>query len=227
MASNNSKSSNRNGYKNGPIKDHQIDPNDFDGVSKSAKKREMDGMFDKVEELLLLSTSKIKKLDLGDNVTIAIEQGKLMKKNGARKRQLSYIRSSLMKMSEETLNAIDEMLDQVANKGEKEYASISVAEHWLIRLLDASKQKDTLSEWIEQYPESDIQQLRTLIRNTLKAIKKAEEAKANEVKPEPIAENDSDAETAPEVPVANTALYKKSPEQKKLLLWLKNHIVTR
>lgn len=138
-------------------------------VSKSAKKRESVEMLSTVEALILLPTGKLDALDLEENLQLAISQAKTMRRNGARKRQVAFIRTRLMKMPEDELSAITGLITQVENRSQQQMASVATAEYWAARLVDVAQQKPSFEQWINQYPQSDAQQLRSLQRNAIKS----------------------------------------------------------
>ena len=84
---------------------------------------------------------------------------------GARKRQLKYINGLMRKID---VQAIQEKLDKIKAKSAHAARELHQLEHWRERFLSDDKQ--VLSEFLQQYPDADVQYMRQLIRNAKKEI---------------------------------------------------------
>ncbi len=94
-----------------------------------------------------------------------IEYTKRITSHGARKRQLAFLAKQMRRQSDETLQAIRDVLDASSEVSRREVAQMHRVEQWRERLL--SQGDAALAELIAQFPDADRQQLRTLVRNAL------------------------------------------------------------
>jgi ribosome-associated protein len=106
-----------------------------------------------------LPNSKLSQLDLPERLVDAINESKRITANGATRRQKQYI-GSLMR--EIDIAPIIEKMEKWEGKNTAENAYFHNLERWRTRLID---EETALAEFIQQYPNIDSQQIRTLIRN--------------------------------------------------------------
>jgi ribosome-associated protein len=133
---------------------------EIEPLSKTQRKAAMDDLQDIGVQLIELPKDKLGKLNLPERLWDAIQEAKRITANGAKKRQRQYI-GSLMR--EVDVAPIIDQLQRWEGKHTAESAHFHQLERWRDRLLS----EDTaLSEFIQQYPHADSQQLRTLIRNS-------------------------------------------------------------
>jgi ribosome-associated protein len=135
---------------------------DPDYVSKSQRKREVEALQDMGAELVKLSTDRIKKLDLPDELRTAVLECQRIKSNGALRRQMQYIGKVMRNIDVEP---IAEQLAEIRGESNVAKARFHELERWRERLLDSD---DVLTDWMTRHPDSDAQQLRQLIRNARK-----------------------------------------------------------
>jgi len=111
------------------------------------------------KKLINLSKDKLIKLDLPEALFDAVMEAKRLTANGAVRRQLQYI-GRLMR---DVDNApIVEQLSAWEGKNTQENARFHTMERWRARLI---AEPNALSEFLTKFPQADIQQIRTLIRN--------------------------------------------------------------
>ncbi len=128
-------------------------------ISKTKLKAEADALQEIGVKLVALPNSKLAQLDLPERLVDAINEAKRITANGATRRQKQYI-GSLMR--EIDVTPIVEQMEKWEGKNTAENAYFHHLERWRARLID---DEAALSEFIQQYPNVDSQQIRTLIRN--------------------------------------------------------------
>jgi ribosome-associated protein len=132
----------------------QASAQDQEPLSKTKRKAAMDALQD-----LGVTLVGLNKLDLPEQLRDAINEAKRITANGATRRQMQYI-GKLMR--EVDTVPIQEQLDRWEGKNVAENAHFHRLERWRTRLIE---EESAFAEWLSQYPETDTQQLRTLIRN--------------------------------------------------------------
>jgi ribosome-associated protein len=131
-------------------------------ISKSEIKRQMTALQKLGEELIALPKSKLNKLDLPENLRDAIDDAKRITAHGALSRQKQYI-GRLMRIID--AQPIAEQLEKWRNHHSDENVVFHQMEHWRTSLIN----DDTaVTLFVADYPDADVQQLRTLIRNARK-----------------------------------------------------------
>ncbi|MEE9331386.1 MAG: ribosome biogenesis factor YjgA [Methylophilaceae bacterium] len=136
-------------------------------ISKTKLKAEADAQQMVGKKLLALTNSQVDKLHLEESLHDAIMEAKRLTSNGAIRRQLQYI-GKLMRSTE-----IEPILEQLARwqgKNNEENARFHALERWRDRLINDSATSSTLQAFLTQYPNAEIQQVRTLCRNAQKEL---------------------------------------------------------
>ena len=128
-------------------------------ISKTKLKAEADALQEIGVKLVALPNSNLTQLDLPESLVDAINEAKRITANGATRRQKQYI-GSLMR--EIDVAPIVEQMEKWEGKNTAENAYFHNLERWRARLIE---DEGALSEFIQQYPNVDSQQIRTLIRN--------------------------------------------------------------
>jgi ribosome-associated protein len=131
-------------------------------ISKSEIKRQMTALQKLGEELIALPKSKLNKLDLPENLRDAIDDAKRITAHGALSRQKQYI-GRLMRIID--AEPIAEQLEKWRNHHSDENVVFHQMEHWRTSLLNDD---NSVTLFIADFPNVDVQQLRTLIRNARK-----------------------------------------------------------
>jgi ribosome-associated protein len=133
-------------------------------ISKTQLKAEADAQQALGVRLSELPKDKLLKLDLPDTVLTAVLDTKKITANGAIRRHRQY----LGRLMREIDNApILEQLARWDGKHTAENAYFHGLERWRDRMIADS---NALAEFIALYPQTDIQQLRTLVRNAQKEL---------------------------------------------------------
>jgi ribosome-associated protein len=140
----------------------------WDGPSKSQRKRESTALQDLGAELVELSTDRLKKIEMPENLREALRDAQRITSHGAKRRQMQLIGKIMRSVEVEPLQAA---LDEV--KGIS--AAATARQHKLERLrADLLANEAAFGELARDYPGADIQRLRQLRRN---AIKETEQQK--------------------------------------------------
>jgi ribosome-associated protein len=135
------------------------------GPSKSEIKRQMLARQDLAEILADLSLDALKTIPLEDSLRDAIRETHRIRSFGAIKRHKQYLGKLMRNLDEEQLDAIQQRLDAISGVSKAETAKM----HHLERMRDELLSDDAvLTKLIADYPDLDVQNLRTLIRNARK-----------------------------------------------------------
>lgn len=140
--------------------------------SKSQRKRESTAAQAMGATLVKLPAEHVRKLELPELLEAAILEAQRMNSHGARRRQLQYI-GRLMRDVE--LEPIVEQLATLRGESDRTKIELHALEHWRERLL---AQDQALTNWMEQHPDTDVQQLRHCIRKARKAAAEGKPAHA-------------------------------------------------
>ncbi|MDQ9170297.1 ribosome biogenesis factor YjgA [Oxalobacteraceae bacterium R-40] len=138
---------------------------EYDRPSKSQLKREMTALQKLGEELLAEPKERIKRLPLPEDVRDAILECQTIKSHEGRRRQLQYVGKKMRSLEEEEVAAVQKMLDSWRGASKADTAALHALERRRDKLL---KDDDALTALLTEYPQADVQQLRTLIRNARK-----------------------------------------------------------
>ena len=137
-------------------------------TSKTDLKRESEALQQLGQELLTLRAGLLDPLDLPERLLEALKEYKRITDFEGGRRQMQYIGKLMRQLDEEDVAAIRAALQVQREGSASEIALLHQAEHWRDRLLDAGRHDAALSEWLLQYPDTDIQQLRALVRQARK-----------------------------------------------------------
>jgi len=133
-------------------------------VSKSEMKRDMTELQKLGEQILELSKAKQAKLPLSDRMLAAIDEYHRIGKNEAKRRHLQYVGKVMRDEDDEAIREALELLDPSSEA----YGRIQKQqEQWRTRLVSDT---NAMNQFIEQFPQVDRQQLRTLVRNASKEM---------------------------------------------------------
>ena len=136
------------------------DPND--GPSKSELKRQMTERQKLAEVLAALSSDALKTIPMDEAIKAAIAETNKIKSFEAIRRHKQYLGKLMRFLDEAELEAIQKRLDAIQGVSKAETEKLHFLESYRDRLI---ADDDTFTKLIEQFPEMDIQNMRTLIRN--------------------------------------------------------------
>ncbi|QXW17496.1 DUF615 domain-containing protein [Comamonas aquatica] len=147
--------------------------------TRTDRKIESDALQDLGEALLGLRPKLLQRLNLPEKLLEALAEHKRLTNFEAKRRQMQFIGKLMRKLEENEVEAVKAALQEQRTGVSLEQTNILVAEQWRDRLIDSD---DHLGIWLDQFPATDVQQLRTLMRQVRKddatAIAKAKEAEA-------------------------------------------------
>lgn len=142
----------------------KIAPED-EGPSKSELKRQMTERQKLAEVLAALSSDALKTIPLDEAIKKTIAETNKIKSFEAIRRHKQYLGKLMRFLDEEELAAIQKRLDAIQGVSKAETAKLHFLENYRDRLI---AHDDAFTKMIEQYPDMDIQNMRTLIRNARK-----------------------------------------------------------
>lgn len=148
-------------------------------ATRTDLKKESDALQDLGEALLGLRPKLLERLQLPEKLVDALAEQKRLTNFEAKRRQMQFIGKLMRKLDESQVEAVKAALEEQRTGVSREQTHILVAEQWRDRLIVSD---DHLGVWLDQFPATDVQQLRTLMRQVRKddatAIAKAKEAEA-------------------------------------------------
>ena len=140
-----------------------------DSASKTDLKRESTERQALGEALLGLRTDLTQRLlDQGhvhDPLLQALAEAKRITNFEGRRRQMQYVGKLMRQLDEDDIEAIREALEEQRGGHSRETVALHLAEQWRDRLI---QDEPALAEWMSQFPDTDSQQLRALIRQARK-----------------------------------------------------------
>lgn len=148
-------------------------------ATRTDLKKESDALQDLGEALLGLRPKLLERLQMPEKLVDALAEQKRLTNFEAKRRQMQFIGKLMRKLDESQVEAAKAALEEQRTGVSREQTHILVAEQWRDRLIVSD---DHLGVWLDQFPATDVQQLRTLMRQVRKddatAIAKAKEAEA-------------------------------------------------
>lgn len=137
-------------------------------TSKSDLKRESEALQTLGKDLLTLRAGLLSPLQLPDRLLEALDTLRRITDFEGRRRQLQFVGKLMRQLDEDTVTAIRGALQLQRDGSAADQASLHEAEQWRTRLIDADQHDATLGEWLARFPDTDIQQLRALVRQARK-----------------------------------------------------------
>ena len=136
-----------------------------DTPSRTDRKRESDEQQKLGEDLLTLRAELMARLALPDKLTDAIAEAKRITNFEGKRRQLQFVGKLMRKLDPEQLDAVRAALGEQHSGSASETLALHQVESWRERLITDD---GALQDWVNQYPQSDSQQMRALIRQARK-----------------------------------------------------------
>lgn len=131
-------------------------------LSKTKRKQQVHELQALGEELVELSSDRLKKIDIPDNLREALLEAQRITAHGAKRRQLQYVGKLMRDVDPEPIRAT---LAALRGDSAAEVARMHRIERLRTQLMSDEK---TLSEIAETYPGADLQHLRALRRSAAK-----------------------------------------------------------
>ena len=136
-----------------------------EGPSKSELKRQMTERQKLAEVLAALSSDALKTIPLDEAIKKAVAETNKIKSFEAIRRHKQYLGKLMRALDDKELEAIQRRLDAIQGVSKAETAKLHFLESYRDRLI---ANDEAFTKMIEQYPDMDIQNMRTLIRNARK-----------------------------------------------------------
>jgi ribosome-associated protein len=150
------------------VKPEEIALEEVGPPSKTQLKAEADEKQALGEALLTLRTDLMARLSLPDKLLDALKEARRITNFEGRRRQMQFIGKLMRPLDTEPIRAA---IDEQANGSADLTLALHLAEQWRDKLIASD---DALSQWLTDYPATDSQQLRALIRQARKDIAKPE-----------------------------------------------------
>ena len=134
--------------------------------SKSQLKREADAILDFARTLGEIPEAELAQIDLPEDIDVAVQHLRQISARSAGKRQLHYL-AKLLRNHKEHLPEWRAASEKARLPAQLETQAFHNTERWRSRLLNPApeKRKMAITDFKNQQPSADIQQLRQLIRN--------------------------------------------------------------
>lgn len=133
----------------------------------------MDALQDIGRALTELPAAKLKKMNLDDGLLVALLDFQKITANGAKRRQLQYIGKLMRDIDPEP---IEQQLAALRGDSSAHTRWLHLLERWRERLVEDDSHVQQL---INDFPQLDVQQLRTMVRNARKEREENKPPKAN------------------------------------------------
>jgi ribosome-associated protein len=138
---------------------------EYDRPSKSELKRQSNELQKLGEQLIEAPRDRVKRVEMPDEVKDAILVCQTITNHEGRRRQLQYVGKMMRTLDEAEVAVIQRTIESWKGASKAETASLHALERRRDKLLADDK---ALTQLLEEHPELDVQQLRTLIRNARK-----------------------------------------------------------
>lgn len=144
--------------------------------SKSQRKREVNALQDLGTALEALPKDKLAKVPLPEKLVDALREAKRTTAHEGKRRQMQYIGKLMRSLTDEEVEAIRRVLATFVGASKAETARLHAMERWRDRLIAGD---DAVTEFIAAHPDTDVQALRTLVRNARKEVQLAKPPKSS------------------------------------------------
>jgi ribosome-associated protein len=136
----------------------------IDGIlpSRNELKQQMQDLQELGEAVSALPVDRLDKLNIAERLRDAIDELRRTKSFEGKRRQVQYI-GKLMKL--EDPEPLREAVASYRVGSASDTLALHKAEYWRDQLLATD---DTLANWVKEYPATDVQQLRSLVRSARK-----------------------------------------------------------
>ncbi len=136
---------------------------EFLDISRSQNRRAALDVLALGEKLVALTPAQLARLPVPEDLLPHIAEAKRITAHIAHKRQLAFLAKHMRREDDAVLDALRDALDVNSDTSRREVAMLHRVEDWRERLMkDGDK---ALGALLDEYPQADRQQLRTLVRN--------------------------------------------------------------
>ena len=141
-----------------PLDDAPDPDNGFGRPSKTRLKKASHDLQDLGEAVVALPEDRLAGLPIDESLLLAIQEFKRTRSHEGRRRQMQYIGKLMRRTDPEPLR---EAVAAMQLGRAKDSLALHEAERWRAELIASD---DALTQWSAKHPQSDLQQLRSLIR---------------------------------------------------------------
>ena len=138
-----------------------------DEASRTDNKRASTELQKLGEDLLTLRADLMARLALSEKLVDAVAEAKRITNFEGKRRQMQFIGKLMRGLDEDTLATVRAALGEQQNGSAQENLRLHQAETWRNRLIN---EDEAFSEWVAQFPDTDTQQLRSLVRQARKDL---------------------------------------------------------
>ena len=135
---------------------------EYDRPSKSQLKRDMTALQKLGAELIAEPRERVKRVPMPEDVRDAILECQQITDHEGRRRQLQYVGKKMRTLEDEEVALIRKTIDSWKQPSRAETAAMHAIERRRDKLL---ADDNALTDLRAQYPDLDVQQMRTMIRN--------------------------------------------------------------
>ena len=139
-----------------------------DAPSRTELKRESTELQKLGQDLLQLRPGQLESLALTEKFREAISDARTITNFEGRRRQLQFIGKLMRQLEEPVLQSIRDVVGEQHSGSRRDSAALHLAESWRDRLI---ADEAAFGEWIALHPQTDGQQLRSLIRQARRDAK--------------------------------------------------------
>ena len=143
-----------------------------DRISKTKRKQQMHELQDMGEELVELSKDALSKIPMSEDLADAIREYKRLNSHEARRRQMQFIGKIMRK---EDTDPIREKLEQIRGSSTAATALLHRIERYRTEMI---AKDEAITQFLADYPNALVQELRTLVRNARKEAEQEKPPKA-------------------------------------------------
>lgn len=136
-----------------------------DEPSRTDLKKESDELQKLGESLLDLRPDLMAKADLPEKLVDAVADAKRITNFEGKRRQMQFIGKLMRKLDDDVIESVKAALLEQNQGSAQETLQLHLAEQWRDRLISDD---DACGEWLKNFPDTDSQQLRALIRQARK-----------------------------------------------------------
>ena len=147
--------------------------NQQEEISKTQLKKQSKDITSFGHAITLLNQNQLEQLNLPSDINNAIEDYKKIKSLSAKKRQLLFI-GRLLRSTD--LHEAFIQYEAIKNHSQLANQQFHLVEQWRDKLIQSP---DAITEFINQFPKTDVQQLRSLIKNSINEIEKNKPLKSS------------------------------------------------
>lgn len=144
-----------------------------DEQSRTDLKRESTELQKLGEDLLTLRADLMARLDLSEKLKDAVAEARRITNFEGKRRQMQFIGKLMRLLDPEVLEAVRTALNEQNSGSAREALALHLAEQWRDRLI---ADEDAFAQWINNFPQTDTQQLRALVRQARKDAPPADKA---------------------------------------------------